>query len=343
MRGAVRLLIVGALAAVTPAALAPFTGSSSASNSVTSDTDWMGPTVDRSVIAKTTGYLAGSVKPSGSYNVYANITDSGNQAAGLSGGSAGATADVQTVTVGQSSVLMTSTGGPWTVEGSTYNYRSSRPWTVTNPLTAGSKNYSIASTDAEGNASSTNFTVTVDNTGPNPTDIQTTNSSGGTPGGAETGDTIVFTFSERIDPYSILAGWAGSSTNVIVRLHDGGCLLNLLIKVCSDDSFEVFNGASALATLGPVDLNDPDYVGGGLIGTAADAVFGSTGTPSTMAQSGGSITITLGTRSGSNAGTGGSADTQWNSASSPYDAAGNPPVATSRRRPAGAIGNSDPR
>ena len=52
----------------------------------------------------------------------------------------------------------------------------------------------------------------MDNTAPTATDVQTTNVGGGTNGKAETGDTITFTYSETLDPYSILAGWNGSST-----------------------------------------------------------------------------------------------------------------------------------
>jgi hypothetical protein len=42
-----------------------------------------------------------------------------------------------------------------------------------------------------------------------------------------------------------------------------------------------------------------------------------------MVQSGTSIVVTLGTRSGSSPDLGGSTTTEWNSATSPFDAAGN--------------------
>ena len=31
---------------------------------------------------------------------------------------------------------------------------------------------------------------------------------------------MTFTFSEQIDPESILSGWTGASTNVVVRIND---------------------------------------------------------------------------------------------------------------------------
>jgi hypothetical protein len=318
-----------------PAALAAFTSTSSASNTISTDTDWTRPTVDRTVIAKSTGYLANSVKQGGTYYVYANITDTGNPASGMSGGSAGVSTDVQTVTTGQSNVTLSSASGPWTVQGQSYNYRSAQ-LTVSNPRTEGSKAYTITPTDTDGNSGvASGYSVTVDNTQPTSSDIQTANKTGGSSGVAEIGDTISFTFSEQIDPQSILAGWTGASTNVIVRLQDGGCVLNLLVKICADDSFEVYNGASPLATLGPVDLKDPDYLGGGLLGAVPDAVFGSSGTASTMVQSGASIIITLGTRSGSSPDQGGTTTTEWDSATSPYDAAGNAATGNTRTETGG--------
>src|ERR1044072_373216 len=89
MRRALRLIPVLLLLSGVPAALAAFTSTSGASNSVSTDTDWTRPTIARTIVAKSTGYLGGSVKQGGTYYVYANITDSGNPASGMSGGSAG--------------------------------------------------------------------------------------------------------------------------------------------------------------------------------------------------------------------------------------------------------------
>ena len=333
MRPAVRVLLLVVLVAAMPAALATFSGTSNASNTITADTDWMRPTVDRTVIAKSTGYLASYVKQGGTYYVYANITDSGNPASGMSGGSAQVRSDVQLVTTGQNNVALTSASGPWTVQGQSYNYRSAQ-MTATNPLAAGAKSYSITPTDAEGNTgTATGYSVTVDNTAPSAGDIQTTNHAGGVSGKAEIGDTIIFTFSEQIDPQSILAGWTGASTNVVVYLEDGGCTLIL----CSADWIDIYNGGSQLNSIGWIDLNDAGYTGGSLLGSAPPTIFGATGTASTMVQSGATITITLGTRSGSNADTGTSTTMAWDSATSPYDAAGNANTGNTRNE----TGSSD--
>ena len=309
------VLAVTVVAAV-PAALAAFTGTTSATNTVGSAADWTAPTVSSTTIAKQTGYLAGSIKQGIAYYAYANVADNGNPASGTST----VKADLSALTAGQTNVTLTA--GSYSINGVSYNYRSGA-LTAANPLAAGSKSYSITSTDALSHSGTQIFTTTVDNTAPSAFDIQTANHTGGTVGIAEAGDTISFTYSEPIDPQSILAGWTGASTNVTVHLEDGGCLLNLLVKICSNDIFEVYNGASPLATIGPVNLGDPDYVGGGIIGTAADAVFGATGTPSTMVQSGNSIVITLGTQSGTTPDQGNATTMQWDPPTTPYDAAGN--------------------
>lgn len=313
---ALAVVVAGTLVAAGPAALAAFTQTAAASGSFGSAPDWTAPAVSTATVAKQTGYLAGAIKQGIGYHLYANVADNGNPPAGI----ATVHADLSTLTAGQTSVTLTS--GSYSVNGVSYNYRSGL-LTAANPLAEGSKGYTIEAVDQLSYAGQQNFTTTVDNTAPSAVDIQTANGAGGSAGVAEFGDTISFTFSEPIDPQSILPGWTGASTNVIVRLHDGGCVLNLLVKICADDSFEVYNGGSPLGTIGPVNLKNPDYLGGGLLGGVSDAVFGETGTPSTMVASGAGIVITLGTRSGSSPDQGGTTTTEWDSATSPYDAAGN--------------------
>ena len=312
----VAVVVTVALVAAVPAAMAAFTKSASAATTLGSAPDWTAPTASTTTIAKQTGYLAGSIKQGIAYYLYANVADNGNPASGVST----VKADLSALTAGQTNVSLTA--GSYAINGVSYNYRSAA-LTAPSPLTAGSKGYTITSTDVLGYSGPQSFTTTVDNTPPSAFDIQTANHAGGAQGTAEIGDTISFTYSEPIDPQSILPGWTGASTNVVVHLEDGGCLLNLLVKLCNDDSFEIYNGASPLATIGPINLRDPDYIGGGLIGTSGDAIFGASGTPSTMVQSGSSIVVTLGTRSGAGADPGGSTTMQWDPPTTPYDAAGN--------------------
>ncbi|HEV7687379.1 MAG TPA: hypothetical protein VGQ80_12455, partial [Acidimicrobiia bacterium] len=272
------------------------------------------------VIAKQTGYLAGAVKQGGSYFVYANVADSGNPPSGVST----VKADESAVTSGQTSVSLTA--GSYSVGGVSYNYRSALQ-TAPNPLAAGGKTYTITSTDVLSYSRlQTGYAVTVDNTVPAATNVSTGNAGGGTHGLAEIGDTITFTFSEQIDPQSILAGWTGASTPVVMELIDGGCA----VLFCTNDSFKIYNAAySATLPLGVVDLATGGYYGCagiGLLCSHTATNFGSSGTASTMVASTNTITITLGTNTGGNGAfhtVGSNSDMVWNSDNTPYDAAGN--------------------
>jgi|GEM_PF-1334350 len=307
-RRAAVLAAVG-LVASAPAALAAFTATTTATNNIAAANDWLPPSVSATVVAKQTGYLAGAIKQGGTYYVYANVADSGNPPSGVST----VKADVSAITTGATAVSLTA--GSYSINGVSYGYRSAA--LTANGTLSGTKNYTITSTDVLTHAQTqSGYSVAVDNTPPTATDIQTTNHAGGTAGKAETGDTIVFTFSEPIDPQSVIGGWTGASTGVSVHVEDGGCLLALL---CSDDSLEVYSGGSPLATLGgPINLHDPGYNGRGLLGTLPDAVFNAT-----MVESGSTITVTLGSLTSGSADTGGSTLMTWSWSGGPYDAAGN--------------------
>ncbi len=278
--------------------------------------DWVAPQVGSTTIAKTSGYLAGSIKQGGTYYIYANVTDTGSPASGVA--VTGETANAVAITPSGSPFALVA--GSYSVEGVTYTHRSAS-LLATTPL-SGSKSYSISSLDVAGNSrTQTGYTVSVENTAPSASDVQTTN-AGGTAGRAVIGDTIVFTYSERIDPASILAGWTGASTNMVVRLIDGGCVTFLL---CADDSVTLWNSANLVQLpLGSVNLSASDYHGGTFIGTRPAITFGATGTASTMVQSGSTITITLGTASATADTASNSGTMSWAPWAAAFDAAGNP-------------------
>src|SRR5207249_459876 len=69
-------------------------------------------------------------------------------------------------------------------------------------------------------------------------DVQTTNVGGGTNGKPEIGDSITYTFSEAMSPSSILSGWNGASTNVVVRMNNNA----------SDDIFLVYDSSNTTQT-----------------------------------------------------------------------------------------------
>jgi hypothetical protein len=289
--------------------LARFTATASvAGNSFTTAASWdtVAPTVSTSVIAKTGQYFAGFIKQSGAFYVYANATDAGSPASGV----AAIRADVSTITSGQTAVLLVA--GSYAVQGVTYGYRSA-PLAAGIPLTAGSKSYSLTSTDNAGNTRvQTGYTVTVDNTAPSGSDIFASN-GGAAAGTIEAGDTITYTFSEVIDPESILPGWTGGSSSVVIRFTDNA----------SSDSFAVWDSTNTVQlNLGSVNTNG-DYVAGPVTAGAA-------GTPSTMVlnTSTNTITITLGTVAGPVVNDAKKHRAAWTPSGAAFDRAGNAMAST---------------
>ncbi len=233
------------------------------------------PSVGSTVIAKTVPYLPGFIRQGGTYFVYANVTDGGCVPTGI----ATVRADVSTVTTGATAIALAP--GAFSIGGIAYEYRSASV-TANAALAPGANAYTITSTDNAANGQTqTGYSVTVDNTQPAGTDVQIVN-GGATAGKPEAGDSVTLTFSEIIDPESVLAGWTGAATDVVVRVANVG----------GGDVVTIRNAANtAQLPLGAIDTNGAQYV-------TADRDFGATGTASTMVQSGATITITLGTPSG---------------------------------------------
>jgi predicted ribosomally synthesized peptide with SipW-like signal peptide len=307
------LALAGLVSALTGVTLASFSAQTESAGAVTAADDFLPPTVGATVIAKGAGGVPGFVRRSGTYHVYANVTDVGNPASGVQS----VTADVSSLTGGATGVALSA--GSWTVGAVTYSHRSAQ-LTVDAGVSEGTKPYTIATMDNDGNSGTAPGSVVVDNTAPAGADVQTANSGGGTVGRPELGDTLTFTFSEEVEPESILAGWTGGPTDVVVRLRNGG-VLGLL---GNPDDAEVFDADDATRLpLGTVGLGRQDYVLGLFGGELLR--FGATGTPSTMVKSGNSVTITLGTASGGPAQLAlGNGTMTWTPSATATDRAGNP-------------------
>jgi hypothetical protein len=139
----------------------------------------------------------------------------------------------------------------------------------------------------------------------------------------DVGDRIVYTYSEQIDPESILAGWTGASTNVTVRLNNNTACPG---SANANDNVTIFNTSNATqANIGCVDLLTTAYV-------TANVTFGQTGstTLSTMVQSGNAITVTLGSTTGTTVTTAGTRNMIWWPSATAFDAAGNAETTTSQ-------------
>jgi chitinase len=291
------LIAIGLAAGITGGTFAAFSATTAnGGNSFGVKADYEAPAVVRSEIARTTATAGGRIKASAAYYVYAQITDGGNPASGVNT----TNANVCNVTTAScASVALAS--GAYTVSGLAYNYRSAST-TSDAGLTAGSKTYTVTAVDVATNSSgAVSFSVVGDNTVPAGSDIQTANTSGGTVGKAEAGDTATFTFTEAMDPGSILAAWTGSSTSVTVTITNGGCAAN--------DSISV-NGVN----LGAPCLGGATYV-------ATTRTFASSTMVLNAART--VVTVTLGTPSGATGTQASNTSTTWAPSASALDIAGN--------------------
>ena len=269
-------------------------GSSVGSASINVDT--LPPVVGAATIQKSEGGLPGFIRPSGTYRVYAAITDPGSAITS-------ATTNASAITAGATTSALTA--GSWTIAGATYNYRSAQ-LTAGNKLTAGTQTFTITATDSFAHTmTSSPFSVTVDTTRPSGSSLTTTNRAGGVVGRAETGDSITFTFSEQIEPNSILGGWDGTGTAVTLQLLNAGG--------GGGDRVQIWDATNtSQLPLGVVRLGSTGY-------TTTSITFSS----STMTRTGNAITVLLGTPSGAGTTAVVTSNTRWNPSTTATDLAGN--------------------
>jgi hypothetical protein len=264
--------------------------------------DAVAPSVASTVGSKTALYLPGYIRQGGTYYIYANVADAGGGC--TPSGVSTVRTNVGSITTGQTNAALAA--GSFTVGGTAYDYRTAS-LTANPTLAAGTYTYAITSTDVRANAQTqSGYTVVVDNTRPAGSDIQTAN-GGSIVGRPELGDRVTFTFSEEIDPESVLAGWTGGSTNVVVRIA----------QATGGDRLTIRNAANtAVLPFGTANLVGTGYV-------TATRDFGATGTASTMTQGGNAITVTLGTASGATTTQATAATISWPPTTTLTDRAGN--------------------
>ena len=117
-----RLLVpvtIGLVLGLSGGALAAFAATTTdGPNRFIAAADWEPPHVTRTVVAKTVGYLAGTIRQGGQFYVYAQIDDSGNPPAGVGV----VTVDVSAFSTGGTAVAMVA--GAFSAQGVPYNYRS---------------------------------------------------------------------------------------------------------------------------------------------------------------------------------------------------------------------------
>lgn len=289
---ALSLSALAACVLVVGLSAASFTDTSQNPQTISADPDFLAPSAAASTIAKTQGGVDGYIRASGTYYVYASVSDPGNPSSGI----ASVKANVSALTSGQTGVSLSP--GSYTVDGVAYNYRSAQ-LTASGSVSSGSKSYALALTDSDGNSGSQSFAVTVDNTALIGANFETSNTSGGTTGWAEKGDTVSFVFNKSVDPSSIVAGWNGSGSKAVT------------VSIADSSSNDVLSVSGA--TIGSV----------GLQGNYTNSGKTTTFTASSLTVSGATVTIVLGTDSSGNARTETSKNKpEWTPSSSLYDFAG---------------------
>lgn len=252
------------------------------------------PTVAATTIAKSSGGVPGAIRPGGTYHVYANVSDGGS-------GVSVVTANVSTVTTGL--IALPLLPGSWTIGATSYGYRSAV--TIADlGLSAGTKNYTIIGIDLVGNASSPSpGSVLVDSTAPDGLDVQTAN-GGATIGKPEAGDVVTFTYTEAMEPSSLIGGWGGPATAVTVRI----------VQASGSDELEIWNAGNTtqLASFGSIRLGSGSFV---------TSTVSFTGSIATL--SGDTLAVTLGAPSGATGTDASNAKMRWSVGTAATDVAGN--------------------
>jgi hypothetical protein len=275
-----------------------FAGQTSASgNIITAMPDFRGPTISRVAIGKNTGGVpigaTGFLKPSATYRIYANVTDVGTPPSGT----ATVKANVANVTAGQTAVTLNA--GNVTAGGLTYNYSSAV--LTSGALGNGNQSYTVVATDVAANSTTLGGNVTIDNVAPAPTNMS---ASGGIAGKPEVGDVMTLTTNDTLDSFSLLANWTGAATPVQVDFVNAG----------PGDRFQVWDSThTTQIPFGTIVLDRKDW-------TTSTLSFNG----STMTQSGGAITITLGAPIvGTVTTVAGTGDMDWTPTAPVTDRAGN--------------------
>ncbi len=193
----------------------------------------------------------------------------------LSGAAGNLTGDSTTVTV---KIYSGSSATGTALQTKTVT-RSGATWTttLTTALAVGTYTAQATQTDTAGNTGTSSAnTFTVDTTKPTASSVGAANKTGGTAGKIEAGDTVTFTYSEAIDPTTVLSGWSGTSTAVKLKFTNS-----------TTDSFTVLDSSSGTTVhLGSVATNG-NYV-------TATVTFSAT---MAMSADGKSVIVTLGTPS----------------------------------------------
>jgi hypothetical protein len=148
------------------------TGTFTASGTV----DNTAPTVSAATVLTSGSTTPGYVRSGGTYIVYANASDGGAPASGVTT----VKTDVSALTAGQTALALSACTSSCTVAGVTYGYKSSSKTAGT--LGAGPIGFAVTATDKASGATTGSFSVAVDNTAPTVTALAVATTTTSVPG-----------------------------------------------------------------------------------------------------------------------------------------------------------------
>jgi Bacterial Ig-like domain (group 3) len=143
---------------------------------VSGTVDNTAPIVSAAAVVTTASGTPGFVKSGGTYAVYANASDGGAPASGITT----VTADVSGITAGQTALTLSACASSCTIGGVTYGYKSSSKTADT--LSEGSIGFTVAATDKASGEAEDSFSVAVDTTAPAVTALAVATTTTGVPG-----------------------------------------------------------------------------------------------------------------------------------------------------------------
>jgi hypothetical protein len=138
-----------------------------ASSAYSATSDSTSPAVTAAVVVNTTPSVVGYAKPGGAYVVYANTTD---------GNISTVTANVSSLTAGQTALALSACTSSCTQGGVTYAYKSASQ-TAGASIGQGATPFSVTATDKAANTTTGSYSATVDGAGPTVSGIALANTT----------------------------------------------------------------------------------------------------------------------------------------------------------------------
>jgi hypothetical protein len=250
------------LLGATTSSFSATTGTSG--NTISASSDWTPPSVTGVTVQKSLGGVVDKIRPGTTFYVYANVSDIG---------SGTVTASVSNIATVSSATM---TAGSYSVNGTSYNFRTAQ-LTAKSTLTTTTYSLSVTANDGVNTPSTVSDTVASSTATFSPSGLSSTNVNYA--GKPWSGDKFTMTYSSTPDPGAVFEGWDGTARSVTVTLAD------YQAAGTPSDAIGITNADGSTTDLGYVTIGG-DYI---------DAWQVVSFTNSSVVLSGNSFIVTLGT------------------------------------------------